>query len=129
MPIHIKRVYEKPDTGDGLRVLVDRLWPRGLSKTDAKIDFWARDISPSNELRQWYGHDPELWTEFKQRYFAELDANLEAVNELRKRLANADSVAFVFSSKEERLNNAAALKEYLEKRGRSARKKAARKRC
>ena len=112
MAIRIKRAYEKPAPEDGDRILVDRLWPRGLSKEAAKIDYWPRDLAPSNELRRWYGHDPGKWEAFKSRYFGELDARPALVGELRDRLRGG-KVTFVFSSKEETLNNAAALKEYL----------------
>lgn len=113
MQIQIKRAYEPPEATDGRRILVDRLWPRGLSKDGAKIDYWAREISPSTELRRWYGHDPEKWTEFKSRYFAELDANPDGVEALLRNMA-APTTTFVYSSKEARLNNAVALKEYVE---------------
>ncbi len=113
--IQIKRVYEPASGSDDRRVLVDRLWPRGLSKPIAKIDLWVRDIAPSNELRKWYGHDPEKWSEFKQRYYAELEANPEAVEALLEYLGDGN-VTLVYSSREERLNNAVALKEYMEVR-------------
>ena len=101
---------------DGRRVLIDRLWPRGLSKQKARIDHWARDVAPSNELRRWYQHDPDKWDEFRRRYFAELDANPQAVAELRAALGSG-SATLLFSSKETRLNNASALKQYLEGEG------------
>lgn len=113
MTIQIKRVYETPQRTDGRRILVDRLWPRGLSKEKAKIDFWARMISPSNELRRWYDHDSEKWKEFKSRYFAEMDANPDGVDELL-RYVGEGKVTFVYSSKEQEINNAVALKEYVE---------------
>ncbi len=94
---------------------MDRLWPRGVAKSDAQIEFWAKSVSPSNELRRWYGHDPEKWDEFRRRYFEELDSNPEGVSELRGHLGSGP-VTFVFSSKETRLNNASALKGYLEAR-------------
>jgi uncharacterized protein YeaO (DUF488 family) len=115
MTIRIKRAYELPDDTDGLRILVDRLWPRGISKEKAKIDFWPKEIAPSNELRRWYGHDPDKWTEFKQRYFSELDAHPEQVEELVGYMRKGD-VTFVYSSTEQHLNNAVALKEYIEPR-------------
>ncbi len=114
MSIKLKRAYEKPEESDGLRILVERLWPRGLSKEAADIDAWMKDVAPSNELRKWYGHDPEKWTEFKKRYFAELDGEKDAVEELRKAV-RGKNVTFVYGSKEEKLNSAAALREYLEK--------------
>ncbi len=111
-----KRVYEDPSPADGCRIRVDRLWPRGVSKPDAKIDFWAKSISPSNELRRWYGHDPQKWDEFRQRYHDELDGNPDGVAELRAQLGPG-TVTLVYGSRETRLNNATALKEYVESRG------------
>jgi len=114
--LRTRRVYEKPARGDGRRILIDRLWPRGLSKQAAEVDFWARPVAASTELRRWYQHDPEKWEEFRRRYFAELDANPEGVVELRAELGRG-TATLLFGSKEERLNNATALKEYLETRG------------
>ena len=113
MTIRIKRVYEEPEEADGRRVLVDRLWARGLSKENARVDSWIKEIAPSTELRRWYGHDPNKWPEFKFRYSAELDANRDKVEELLAQV-QAGTVTFLYSSKEERLNNAVALKEYIE---------------
>ncbi len=110
--IQIKRVYEKPAREDGYRILVDRLWPRGIKKETARIDFWPKELAPSNELRQWYGHDPDKWAEFKSRYFAELNSQPALVEELRKHVRKG-AVTFIYSSKEERLNNAVALREYI----------------
>jgi|SRR5690606_25212724 len=112
MEIHTKRIYEQADPEDGFRILVDRLWPRGLSKQDAKVDLWLKSIAPSNDLRQWYNHDSEKWPEFKTRYFAELDASDDAVNELLQQVKRG-RVSFLYSSKEKNLNNAVALKEYV----------------
>ncbi|NLC71716.1 MAG: DUF488 family protein [Desulfuromonadaceae bacterium] len=112
MNIFIKRVYEDPDPKDGLRILVDRLWPRGLSKEKAKIDVWIKSVAPSNVLRQWYQHDAAKWPEFKKRYFAELDAEKEALSELLRHIQNSD-VTFLFAAKETEYNNATALKEYI----------------
>jgi len=114
MRIQIKRVYETRSSKDGFRVLVDRLWPRGLTKDKAKIDLWAKDLAPSSELRKWYGHDPHKWGEFKRRYFGELKNKKPAVSEFVDRIRRG-SVTFLFSSKEQRLNNAHALKEFLAK--------------
>lgn len=111
--IKVKRVYEKPEAADGVRILVDRLWPRGLTKDKADIAYWAKDISPSNELRRWYGHDPDKWTAFRERYRKELDANPEGIDKLLA-LTKKGAVTFVYSSKEERINNAEALKAYIE---------------
>jgi len=113
--IRIKRVYEEPEKSDGRRILVDRLWARGLSQKKAKVDIWVKEIAPSTELRRWYGHDPEKWPEFKRRYAAELEANPARVEELVAEV-QAGTVTFLYSSKEDRLNNAVALKEYIELR-------------
>lgn len=113
MRLRAKRVYDAPAGADGRRILVDRLWPRGLSKSKAKIDFWAKSVAPSTALRKWYGHDPDKWKEFRRRYFAELDHNPEGVAELKAHLGKG-TVTLLFSSKETRLNNAGALREYLE---------------
>ncbi len=111
--ILIKRIYDKADPSDGTRILVDKLWPRGISKERANLDFWARDLAPSTELRKRYNHNSKDWPEFKQSYFAELDAHPEALSEL-KTYFRGGVVTFLFSSKETKLNNAAALKEYVE---------------
>lgn len=110
--LQTKRVYEPPARTDGRRILIDRLWARGLSKTKAKIDYWAKDVAPSTGLRKWYQHDPDKWKEFRKRYFAELDANPQGMAELRANLGKG-TVTLLFSSRETRLNNAAALREYL----------------
>ena len=115
MSIRIKRVYDRPERTDGRRILVDRLWPRGMSKAVAAVDFWAKEAAPSHALRRWYGHAPEKWPEFKRRYFAELDTNGEVVAELFAEMGRG-TVTLLFGSKEMRLNNAEALKEYLESR-------------
>jgi len=115
MSVQIKRVYDRPERTDGRRILVDRLWPRGMSKAAAAIDFWAKEAAPSHELRRWYGHAPEKWPEFKRRYCAELDTNAEVVTERRREMGRG-TVTLLFGSKELRLNNAVALKEYLASR-------------
>ncbi|HIA14811.1 MAG TPA: DUF488 family protein [Nitrospirales bacterium] len=102
-----------PNAADGTRILVNRLWPRGLSKERAKINYWAKTIAPSAELRQWYGHDPEKWEQFTAKYAAELDSNAESITELLVHF-NDKHVTLLFSSREARLNNVYALKEYLE---------------
>lgn len=114
MALKTKRAYEKPAAADGCRVLVDRIWPRGVSKADAKIDHWFKDLAPSTALRKWYAHDPARWTEFKRRYFAELDAHAPELEELRK-LALDGAVTLVFGAKDAEHSQAAALKEYLER--------------
>ena len=113
--IQVKRVYEKPGRGDGTRVLVDRLWPRGLSKDDAAVDAWLRDLAPSDGLRQWFHARPEAWAVFRKRYIKELsrpEAD-EALNELY-RLASRSRLTLLFASKNERHNNAVVLKDLLE---------------
>lgn len=114
MPIHLKRAYDKPDKSDGQRILVDRMWPRGVSKHEAKIDLWLKDIAPSSELRKWFDHDAAKWREFKTRYFRELAAHTDALQELASK-ARAGSVTLVFAAKNEEFNNAVAIKEYLGK--------------
>jgi uncharacterized protein YeaO (DUF488 family) len=114
MKIKIKRAYDAPEKSDGTRILVDRLWPRGKSKSILGIDLWLKDIAPSDGLRKWYSHDPERWEEFKAHYFEELDANRAAMDQLLEALKKGP-VTFVFSAKEEKYNNAVALGEYIEK--------------
>lgn len=113
--IRIKRVYDLPSRDDGHRVLVDRLWPRGLSKSDAEIDAWPKEIAPSHELRNWFGHRPEKWDEFKSKYFKELAKKEKIVKEILAKEKSIGTVTLLFSSRELRYNNAVALKEYLEK--------------
>ena len=113
--IRLKRVYLAPARADGCRVLVDRLWPRGLGKEKAAVDHWLRDIAPSTSLRKWYGHAPERWPEFKRRYAAELRKQKPVVAQLKTLLKQHKTVTFLFSSKEEVLNNAAALKAWMRK--------------
>ena len=108
--IKIKRVYEKPEGEDGIRILVDRLWPRGLTKEKASIDLWLKDIAPSTELRKWFNHDPEKWNEFKKRYLAELNENKKSVAMLKEQLTNA-VVILIFGAKDEEHNEALVLKE------------------
>lgn len=115
MQIQLKRAYEPPGEQDGCRVLVDRLWPRGVSREKMQIDLWLKEIAPSDALRKQFHHDPERWEEFKRRYFAELDGKSEAVQELLKKAAGG-RITLIYGSREERRNNAAALKEYLERR-------------
>jgi uncharacterized protein YeaO (DUF488 family) len=123
--IKIKRVYEEPSGEDGKRILIDRLWPRGLTKEDARIDAWVKELAPSNELRKWFGHDPDRWDEFRKRFFAELDEHEDLVEGIASAARNS-TVTLLYGSKEERFNNAMALKEYIGSRGKaSERKKAA----
>ncbi len=112
--INLARVYDKNKAGSGIRILVDKLWPRGLSKADLKVENWAKEIAPSDELRKWFSHDPSKWDEFRRRYFAELDRNPSTANFVE--LCKGKEVTFLYSSKEDRFNNAVALKEYVEKK-------------
>ncbi len=112
MNVSIKRVYEPPESSDGYRVLVDRLWPRGVAKANASVDLWLRDIGPSNELRKWFGHLPERFAEFATKYRAELDDS-DAVKELREVIASHDTVTLVYSAKDEEHNQAVVLAGYL----------------
>ncbi len=110
--IQLKRVYEKPSRADGMRILVERLWPRGVRKDDAHIDLWLKDIAPSPELRTWYGHDPARWAEFQQRYRRELDDNPDTIAALREHLSGP--VTFVYAARDTERNSARVLKAYLE---------------
>lgn len=112
MRFRTKRIYSAVEPSDGCRILIDRLWPRGITKQAAAIDFWAKDFAPSNELRRWYQHDKARWPEFQKRYFKELDALGEGIDSLRSELA-AGVNTIVYASKEEELNNATALVLYL----------------
>lgn len=112
--IKLKRAYSDPAKEDGYRVLVDRLWPRGIAREKLKIDTWLKELAPSQELRQWFGHDPEKWTEFKERYFQELDHHSGAIEQLAER-ARQGRVTLVYAAKNEEYNNAVALKEYVER--------------
>ncbi len=110
--IKIKRVYKKPEVEDGIRILVDRLWPRGLTKEKASIDLWLKDIAPTTELRKWFNHDPYKWNEFKKRYLAELSENRKSVAILKEQLTNGD-VTLIFGAKDEEHNEALVLKELI----------------
>jgi len=112
MRFRTKRIYSPVEPSDGCRILIDRLWPRGITQRAAAIDFWAKDFAPSNELRRWYQHDPARWPEFQKRYFEELDGHAKGIDSLRSELA-AGVNTIVYASKEEELNNATALVLYL----------------
>ena len=112
MALNLKRAYDPPAKTDGVRILVDRLWPRGVSKASAKIDHWLKDVAPSTSLRKWFGHDPARWAEFRKRYARELQANPDAVVELRK-LSRKGKVTLVYGAKDEEHNHAVALRDYL----------------
>jgi uncharacterized protein YeaO (DUF488 family) len=118
MTIKLKRAYDAPERSDGARFLVERLWPRGLTKDRAAVDEWFKDVAPTPELRRWYGHDPAKWPEFRRRYEAELGANADGVARLRARLADGP-VTFVYAAKDEERNSAAVLKAYLKRRKRA----------
>lgn len=122
MAIRIKRIYEPAEQEDGFRVLVDRLWPRGVSKDKARIDLWLRDVAPSTVLRTWFGHDPDRWTKFRSRYHAELRKNSKALAPLVGR-AKRGTLSLLYSARDERFNQAVALKAYLDKRPRPLRNK------
>ncbi|MER0169122.1 MAG: DUF488 domain-containing protein [Nitrosomonas sp.] len=113
MVILLKRAYEPPGSDDGFRILVDRLWPRGVSKDAARIDWWFKDIAPSTSLRKWFGHDPLRWDEFRNRYCQELDQNLEAVGQLVEHL-HRGPVTLVYGAKDTEHSHALVLKAYLE---------------
>jgi uncharacterized protein YeaO (DUF488 family) len=113
--IRVKRVYEPASSDDDPRFLVDRLWPRGVRKEKLEITAWIKESAPSDELRRWYGHEPDKWCEFNKRYFAELDSNPAAWQPLLEAAQRGD-ITLLFSSKELELNNAVSLRAYLEKR-------------
>ena len=112
--LKLKRAYDAPAKSDGCRLLVDRLWPRGVSKNELRLDDWLKEMAPSAGLRKWFGHDPAKWRAFKDRYFRELDAQSEAVERLLTR-GRAGTVTLVFGAKDVQHNDAVALKEYLER--------------
>ncbi len=114
MSISFKRAYETPSRSDGCRILVERLWPRGVAKQDAKIDFWPKEAAPSAELRRWFNHEPDKWEEFRRRYFNELRTRQETLEPILDRVRTGQ-VTFIFASRELRFNNAVALKEYVER--------------
>lgn len=111
--IRLKRVYDAPAPSDGLRVLVDRLWPRGLAKEAARIDEWRQDLAPSDALRKWFGHDPAHWEDFRRRYRRELQGRVEEVKGLAE-LARRGTITLVYGSRDEEHNNAVVLNELLE---------------
>jgi uncharacterized protein YeaO (DUF488 family) len=111
--IRLKRAYEKPAPDDGTRILVERLWPRGLTKDRAAIDLWMKEVAPSPELRKWYAHDEAKWTEFQKRYRAELAKNKEPVQELREK-CRSGTVTFVYAAHDEERNSALVLKKFLD---------------
>lgn len=112
MALQIKRVYEHVDDSDGKRILVDRLWPRGLSKKDAHVDLWLKDVAPSPDLRRWFGHDPEKWDEFQRRYRDELEKNPDAVEALRQEVGRANAT-LLYGARDEAHNQAIVLRDFL----------------
>ncbi len=109
--VRLKRVYDPPSPEDGFRVLVDRLWPRGLKRDTAKIDLWFKDAAPSAELRRWFGHDPRRWAEFQERYRAELAANSPAVATLRDLIKGGRPLTLLFAANDAEHNNAVVLRD------------------
>ena len=110
--ISIKRAYEAPAPADGTRILIDRLWPRGVKKEALALNQWAKDLAPSTELRQWFGHDPALWPAFRQRYAAELRPHAELLESLRA-LARKGTITLVYGAHDEEHNDAVALRDFL----------------
>jgi uncharacterized protein YeaO (DUF488 family) len=114
MIIKLKRVYEKPEPADGTRILVDRLWPRGVSKARAKLDLWLKEIAPSTELRKWFDHDPKKWRSFRARYETELKHHPDQLN-LIKRKAKEGAITLIYGARDQEHNEAVALKQFLER--------------
>ncbi|KQC14424.1 MAG: DUF488 domain-containing protein [Methanothrix sp.] len=110
--LRVKRAYDPPSEDDGFRILVDRIWPRGMTRERIRIDLWLKEVAPSNELRKWFGHDPGRWDEFKERYYQELAEKEDIVGLISEKISSGD-VTLVFGAKDEKVNNAVALKEYL----------------
>ena len=115
MSIDLKRAYDEPEAGDGLRILVDRLWPRGVSKEQLQLDKWIKEVAPSDELRKWFNHDSEKFEEFKERYRQELEKNPKPVSRLAE-MAEEHDITLVYGAKDREHNQAVVLKEYLEKK-------------
>ena len=113
--IKLKRAYEPPAAGDGVRILVDRIWPRGVAKAELKLDTWMKDVAPSSDLRKWFDHDPAKWDEFRRRYHEELDANPVAVEALRDKIGRGPAT-LLYGARDETHNQAVALKDYLARR-------------
>jgi uncharacterized protein YeaO (DUF488 family) len=112
MNVRIKRAYEEPDREDGERILVDRLWPRGLTKEKARVDLWLKDVAPSTELRKWFAHDPAKWAEFRSRYLEELKGNKEQLSLLRQEAAKG-TVTLIYGAKDQEHNEAVILQKLL----------------
>jgi uncharacterized protein YeaO (DUF488 family) len=125
--IRVERIYDNPKgNSDSFRILVDRLWPRGLSKDKVRFDLWQKEITPSDSLRKWFGHDKKKWNEFKQRYFKELDKKSDLVNQtlnkVKEESTSSSTITLLYSTKEAKFNNAVALKEYLEEKAKEYRR-------
>jgi uncharacterized protein YeaO (DUF488 family) len=114
--IKLKRVYEPAARSDGYRILVDRVWPRGLTKAKADVHEWLREVAPSNTLRKWFGHEPERWPEFKRRYLKELGANREATQKLVEAAKTHPKVTLLFGAHDQKCNQAVVLSIYLKRR-------------
>jgi uncharacterized protein YeaO (DUF488 family) len=112
-PVHVKRVYDVPSPDDGVRVLVDRLWPRGLKRETAKIDLWLKEVAPSDGLRQWFGHDPSRWAQFQRRYRTEIAKNAEPVAVLRELVKGRKPLTLLYAAKDMERNNAIVLRDFL----------------
>jgi len=112
-PVRVKRVYDVPSPNDGMRVLVDRLWPRGLKREGSKIDLWVKELAPSDRLRRWFGHDPGRWVEFQKRYRSELAKNAEHVASLRELIKDGKPLTLLYAAKDIEHNNAIVLRDFL----------------
>jgi len=115
--LKIKRVYDPPRASDGYRILVDRLWPRGLAKSKAHVDYWLKEIAPSDALRKWFGHDPKRWTIFKERYRRELRAKPQLVNDIKRLAKEHGTLTLIFSARDELHNQAVVLRAFLREHG------------
>lgn len=111
--IKVKRIYKKPDEHDGFRILVDRLWPRGISKDEARVDLWFKEVAPSSELRKWFAHDPQKWEEFKRKYREELKKKKQLLKKIKELEKEKGIITLLFSARDEEHNNAVALREIL----------------
>lgn len=111
--VRIKRAYDDYAASDGYRILVDRLWPRGIKKENAHVDLWLKDIAPSTELRKWFNHEPEKWPDFSQKYRKEIDANTEATQELKEAFKSHKTVTLLYGAKDEQHNQAVVLQKWL----------------
>ena len=112
--IQLKRIYEKPSQNDGLRVLVDRLWPRGISKNNAQIDHWQKELAPSGELRKWFNHEPEKWEDFKRKYIKELEQHQDLIKDFINLTKGVHVITLLYAAKDENHNQAVVLHKYLQ---------------